>query len=273
MKCESFRNRLLALPSPDAPTPELTAHLATCAGCRVFAARAGKLDALIAALPVPSSEAKKAEFMASLTALGPVIQTKPTVPSADRHSGTFRPFRALARKVDWRYAASLAAVLALAVSAWLLWPTGGKLPVAEKTGPRQELLAKQGKHLAALASADTADVRLRVWADWTTDLRATTADVYKAADPADFDALERMFVKAVRDGVVKQASQLPQHMTAAERVAALEDARRKLNDARAELERLRQDAPAGFKTGLDKMTTQAREAQETLAKLAKGGAT
>lgn len=273
MKCESFRNRLLALPSPDAPTPELSAHLATCGGCRAFAARAGKLDALLAALPVPSSEAKKAEFLASLTALGPVIQTKPTAPSADRHSGTFRPFRALARRVDWRYAASLAAGLLLAVSAWLLWPTGGKQPVAEKPGPRQELLTRQNKHLTALATADTADGRLRVWADWTTDLRAATADVYKAADPADFAALERMFVKAVRDGVVKQAHQLPRHLTAAERVAALDDARRKLNDSRAELERLRQDAPAGFKTALEKMTTQAREAQDELAKLAKGGAT
>lgn len=270
MKCESFRNRLLALPSPDAPTPELAAHLATCAGCRAFAARAGKLDALIAALPVPSSEAKKAEFLTSLTALGPVIQTKPTVPSADRHSGTFRSFRALARRIEWRYAVGLAAALLVAVTAWLLWPPGGKQPVAEKVGPRQELLAKQGKHLAALASADTATARLRIWADWTTDLRAATADVHKAADPADFAALERMFEKAVRDGVLKHAGQLPRHLPAAERVSALRDAQRTMDAARVELEQLGLTAPPANKEKLEKMATQARDAQQTLADLAKG---
>ncbi len=269
MKCESFRNRLLALPSPAAPTPELVAHLTACGGCRAFAKRAGKLDALVAALPVPSSEARKLAFVDSLAALGPVIHTKPTVPSADPHSGTVRPFRALARRVDWRYAAGIAATFLVAATAWLAWPVG-KPPVAETDGPRQELLAKQGKHLATLASADSADARLRVWADWTTDLRAATADVYKAAEPDDLAGLERMFEKAVRDGVVKHAERLPRHLPAAARVDVLKDAQAKMAAARAELERIRIDAPPAHKPNLARMAKHALDAQEKLAALAGG---
>jgi hypothetical protein len=272
MKCESFRNRLLALPSPAAPTPELAAHLDTCAGCRAFAERAGTLDALLAGLPVPSAEAARIAFVESLAALGPVIQTRPTVPSSDPHSGTFRPFRALAGQVNWRYAASLAAAVLLAVTAWLAWPAG-KPPVVEADGPRQELLAKQGKHLAALASATAADARLRVWADWATDLRKATTASHAAATAPDMKGLEVMFKKAIRDGVLKQADQLPRHLPAAERVAVLRDAQAKMADARAELERNQATAPPQCKPNLELMAKHALEAQEKLADLAKGGGT
>ena len=270
MTCESLRNRLLALPSPVAPVPELAAHLTGCSGCRAFAERAGTLDALIVeavAWAVPPSESAKAAFLDSLAALGPVIHTKPT--TADRHSGTYRPLRALARRVDWKYAVGIAAALLVAVTAWRLWPAG-QPPLAEKDGPRQQLLAKQGKYLAVLAGADSADARLRVWADWTTDLRTTTADVYKAAAPDDLAALERMFDKAVRDGVLKHADRLPRHLPAAERVAVLRDAQAKLAADRAALDRLRADAPPAFKENLKRMADAARDAQVKLAALAEG---
>ena len=269
MKCESFQNRLLALPSPAAPTPELVAHLTTCGGCRAFAERAGNLDALIAALPVPASEAAKRAFVESLATLGPVIHTKPSILSADPHSGTFRPFRAIARRVEWKFVAGLAAAVLVAVTAWTMWP-GGRQPIAEKDGPRQELLAKQNKHLTALASADSADARLRVWADWTTDLRAATTDVYKAAAPDDFAALERMFDKAVHNGVLKHAGLLAANLPAAERVAVLRDAQAKMAFTRAQLERIGKDAPPAYKPNLKRMADAALEAQTKLADLAKG---
>lgn len=267
MKCESFRNRLLALPSPAAPTPELAAHMATCAGCRAFAARAGKLAALLAALPVPSSEVAKLAFVESLAVVGPVIQTKPTAPSADPHSGTFRPFRALARRVEAKHVIGIAAALLVAISAWLLWPAG-KPPVAEQDGPRQELLAKQNRHLADLASANSADVRLRVWADWTGDLRAATADVYMAADPEDFEALEKMFEKAIRVGVLGSAEKLPP--LGAARTVVLLNARDKVGAARAELERMSKVAPPTHQARLQRMEAQARDAQQTLTRMAEG---
>lgn len=269
MKCESFQNRLLALPSPAAPTPELAAHLTACGGCRAFAERAGNLDAVVAALPVPSSEVAKAAFLDSLAALGPVIHTKPSILSADPHSSTFRPFRALARRVDWKYAGGIAAAFLVAVTAWTLWPAN-RPPVAEKDGPRQELLAKQNKHLAALASADSADARLRVWADWTTDLRAATADVYKAAAPGDLAVLARMFDKAVRDGVLTHADRLAHDRLATGRAVLLRDTQAKMASAREQLERIGKDAPPAHKSNLKRMADTALEAQTKLADLAKG---
>src|SRR5579885_2061136 len=84
MNCEAVQNRLLALPDPRRASDELRGHLDGCPACRSFLAAVGRLDELLAAIPVPPpSEEVKAAFLDKVTEAGPIIRRLPVVPRRD----------------------------------------------------------------------------------------------------------------------------------------------------------------------------------------------
>ena len=267
MKCEAVQNRLLAAPDAHDPGEPLRVHLADCAPCRAMQAKALQLDALLADLPAaPSSASRKAAFLESMREAGPIIRVKPQTRTLRTPSGTFKPFRAL----RWPHYAGTAAALLVAI-AGIWYSTRTKTPVPELAEkPRHELLKKEVKHVTKLAGSDSAPQRMTVWAEWASDLKAETKDLYKVAPSDELQSLARLFERAVQNGIVKQAKLLDRHMPAAERQALFGDALARLRDAETETTQLAQNAPPAAQKALLKMAETARLGRTTLEPLVKG---
>ncbi len=265
MKCEAVQNRLLAAPDANHPDGKVVAHLAGCAACRVIQARASRLDSLLANLPpVPSSKARKVAFLESVQEDGPIIKTKPR--SLRTPSGTFKPWRAARRE----HAAGIAAALLLALGGvWFF--TKGKAPVPEVAEkPRHELLKKEVRHVTKLAGSDSAPQRMAIWAEWASDLKTETKDLYKVAPSDELQSLGTLFERAVQEGIVKQARLLDKHMPAGERQALFQDALARLTAAETEAAQLALNAPPDAKKTLLKMSQNARAGRTALEPLVKG---
>ena len=265
MKCEAVQNRLLAAPDANHPGEELTAHLAGCAACRAIQVHALRLDHLLAHLPAaPSSVAKKAAFLESVQEAGPIIKAIPR--SLRTPSGTFKPFRAVRRE----HFAGIAAALVIGIAGvWFFTRPKSQVPeVAEK--PRHELLKKEVRHVTKLAGSNTAPQRMTIWAEWATDVKTETKELYKVAPSDELLALGRLFDRAVQDGIVKQALLLDKHMPAGERQALLRDALARLSDAETETTQLAQNAPPDAQKTLRKMAQTAGAARLILEPLVKG---
>ncbi len=96
MNCDAVQNLILALPDPRELTPALREHTRGCAACAAFARRAAKLEAVLAALPVPAApEGKKGDLLDDLTRPEPLILPMPA--PAVRPSAAERAVRFLRR--------------------------------------------------------------------------------------------------------------------------------------------------------------------------------
>ena len=265
MKCEAVQNRLLAAPDASHPGEELAAHLAGCAACEVVQVRALQLDSLLVNLPaVPSSELKKAAFLESVQEAGPIIKAIPR--SLRTPSGTFKPWRA----ARFEHVAGVAAAILVAVVG-LWYFTKGKSPVPEVAEkPRHELLKKEVRHVAKLAGSDSAPQRMTIWAEWASDLKTETKELYKVAPSDELLALGRLFERAVQEGIVQQAKLLDKHMPAGDRQALFQDALARLTEAETETMQLAENAPPDAQKTLRKMAQTARSARAVLEPLVKG---
>ena len=265
MKCEAVQNRLLAAPDANHPGAEIAAHLAGCAACTAIQAQALQLDSWLAHLPAaPSSEAKKAAFLESVQEAGPIIKAIPR--TLRTPSGTFKPFRS----ARWEHFAGVAVALLVCV-AGLWYFTRPKSPVPEVAEkPRHELLKKEVRHVTKLAGSDSAPQRMSIWAEWATDVKTETKELYKVARSDELLALGRLFDRAVLEGIVKQAQMLDKHMPAADRQALFRDALARLTEAETETLQLAGIAPPDAQKTLLKMSLTARNARLALEPLEKG---
>ena len=272
MTCDVARNRLLALPDPTCPTDDLLPHLGGCAACRTVQAEAVRLDSLLKRLPVPSSEVRKAAFLSALDADGPVIRTRPVVPSSLTGSGAFKPVVGWLKRIDWKYVGGgVAACAVIGFGLWFLAPRKVEAP-EQAVKPRSERLARMVKRTTELATtARTPHQRLGVYADWTVDLKGEACDVYKVADQADMNALASQYEKVVSEGVVSQARQIEAGtLTPGERSRVFTDAMKQLADAETDASRLAGEAPPNARDALAKIARTAQDGRRTLAKLAEG---
>lgn len=272
MTCDVARNRLLALPDPTRPTDDLLPHLAGCAACRAAQAEAGRLDGLLKRLPSPAP-VRMESFLNDLEADGPVIRTRPVVPSTLTGSGAFKPVTKWLKRVDWRYVGGgIAAAVVVGLGIWLLAPKpkGHEPEQAEK--PRSERLARMVKHTNELATtARQPHERLGVYADWTADLKGEAVDVYKVADREDMNSLANQYEKVVSEGVVGQANQLEVgRLTPGERKQALTDAMAKLADAETDASRLAAEAPPNAKDAFARIAQSAQKGRRELIDIADG---
>jgi len=273
MTCDVARNRLLALSDPLRPTDDLLPHLAECAACRAVQADAARLDRLLTGLPVPSSADRKAAFLAELDAEGPVIRSRPVVPSTLAGSGAFKPVAKWLKRIDWRYAGGAAAavvLLGLAIYSIPRDPAKPEPPVAEK--PRSELLAKMVRHNTELATtAKTPDKRLGVYAEFSADLKAEACGVYKVAKRDEMNSLASQYEKMVADGVVGQAKQIDDKQLAPdERHRVLTDAMKMLAAAEKDARDRAADAPQDARDALSRIAKSAQQGRLTLNTIAEG---
>ena len=266
MSCDELQNLILALQDPMSPTADLLTHLNTCAACRSVQAQATQIDALIAALPVPSSAIARQACLNRVLEVGPVIQSVPVTISSRTRSGNHKPFAPLAswlRGMNWQYPAGLAAATLLAVGVW--WAIPGKRgpapEMAEK--PRHQLLTQEVDHYVKLSAANTATARMAIWTDWATDIGQESRVIHKVAQPEDMAALAAMFEKTVNRGVVAQAEKM-QTVPPAERHAALTTAIDKLAVAMADADALARSAPTVTQKYFTRMSETARDARQIL---------
>ena len=266
MKCEAVQNRLLAAPDAHHPEEKLLAHLADCSACRMVQTHALKLDSWLLHLPAaPSSDVKKAAFLESIQEAGPIIRVKPR--SLRTPSGTYRPWQTV---LGWEQYAGIAAALMIALGG-LWWFTRTKSPVPELAEkPRHELLKKEVRHLTQLANSDSAPKRMTIWAEWASDLKTETKELYKVAPNDDLQSLGRLFERAVQEGIVKQAGLLDKHMPAGERQALFQDALARLTEVETETAQLSLNAPPDAQKTLRKMSQTAKTARVALEPLVKG---
>lgn len=257
MNCEAVQNRLLAVSEPKRAGSEVRTHLDGCTDCRTFAARLARVEGLLPQIPVPpTNAARKAAFLQSILT-APVAEPART------------PVR-VAWYAETRWIATIAAALLLAGGIWVA--TAGKKPNAPtEVALRHDLLHKEVDRFVALSKAASPSERLAIWTAVATDLRAETRDVYRVAPEEDIRALGRMFDKAVREGVVKQAKLLPATLPAAERQKVLADATATLTAAESEAALLSAEAPPQAQPVLQNIVKTARTAKAELDDLAKGG--
>lgn len=258
MNCEAVQNRLLAVSEPKRAGSEVRTHLDGCTDCRTFATRLARVEGLLPQIPVPpTNAARKAAFLQSIL----------TAPVAEPRRSPVR----VAWYAETRWIATIAAALLLAGGIWVA--TAGKKPgtTTDTAALRHDLLHKEVDRFVALSKAASPSERLAIWTAVATDLRAETRDVYRVAPEEDIRALGRMFDKAVREGVVKQAKLLPSTLPAAERQKVLADATATLTAAESEAALLSAEAPPQAQPVLQNIVKTARTAKAELDDLAKGG--
>ena len=272
MKCDVVQNRLLALADLRRVPDDLRGHLDGCDACRACLALAGRLDELVAAVPVPpSDDAVRLAFLDRLTELGPIIKRLPAFPRVSDSSATLRAV--LARTGRWRTLAGLAAGVLVAGGVWWAVSTTdtGAPPAAAH---RHDLLNKVIRHDAALAKAGTAPEKLTILAARADDLREEARGMYLAAQDGEMRTLARWYDETVSDGIVVLADKhLPPHMDAAERRALFAALDRKLAADEAEAARLADQAPPPTRPGLLRMAASAKAGRARLQAIAdRGGA-
>lgn len=274
MTCETTRHELLALPDPRRLPAELHAHVAGCPECAGFRRGLAALHRLVPRIPVPPASPKvKADFLAHVAASGvPAGDWPPIIARRPRPSDSGTAFTALwASREQWQYAAGVAATLVIGLSVWWL-ATGPRTGAPETAKLRHELLGREVKHLAALTKAETASQRVAVWSDLAADLHGEAKYVYVAAQADEMRSLERMYARAVQEGLLKQAALLPATYSPAERQAALADADAKLRAAEAEAGALAKEAPPRSQPTLLKMAGTARVARARIQAIIRGEA-
>lgn len=262
MKCDAAQNRLLAPAAPDRLPDAVRDHLAGCEACRRFRDQAVVLDARLAALPAPPSDARKAAFLDMLLADGPVITVVPARPARGSRS-----LREVLAGVAWTPVGSAAAVAVVGLGLWQLWPAP-VAPSPEMPGPRAKLVEKVLTHQRELARLETRADRMNRLTELAADLEAEACGVALAAGTDEMRELADMYEKVV-GGVVKQTDG-KDRWPVTERNAAVTAAAARLAKAADRL--AAQPAPdSGAKPSLNKMAGTARAARTRLLNLLNEG--
>ena len=264
LSCSLARPRLAALGDPADTPVDLAGHVDTCAGCAAYARHLVRIDVLIPMLPVPAASPEARRRTLALVNAGPIIVPRPTspaTPSALARLGAF----AWQTRESWQYVAGVAAVLAVGLSLYLV----GTRPAQEVARPRHDLLASQVRSLARLSKAETAEAKLDVWGDVASELVAEAERVHVGANADDLEALDRMFARAVNDGLVRQARQLPPNLTAPQRRAKLKGALERASQLEVATRSLSERAPVQAVPAMRNLARTATEGKKALAAVAR----
>jgi hypothetical protein len=261
MNCQSIQNRILALPDPRQIPDALLQHVAGCAGCRAWAEQAARLEGLLERLPVPPAPAgKKGDLIADL-ARGPVA-----APARG-------PFAAPFLTRNAALVGGLAAAVAVALGAWLLFSGNGNTPeLARGTPtPKHPFLEKVVRHDVALAKADSPAKRLDVFGGLAGDISAEARGLARIANAEELRDVARWYDRVVKDGMMKQAETLARAdltVPPAERKSRLEALAGKLAATADETEKAARDVPENAKGTLQRIANTARDGEKKLRQLA-----
>ncbi len=264
MKCEAVQNRLLAVSEPRRAGADVRAHLAGCADCRAFVARATRLEELLTKIPVPASTPEaKANLLTEILSDKPVTVRFPE-PARSRFP--------LSDYTRWTHLAAIAAAVLVAIGVWVASGSRRPTDTVETAGVRHELLHKEVKHFVALSKTQSPTQRVAIWSDVATELRAEASDLYLVATEEDMKSLGKMFDRAVKEGILADAAQFQSGIPAQDRKQALDKAVSKLREAEMEATKLSATAPPHSQAVLRHMARTARDGQQQIQELrAKGG--
>jgi hypothetical protein len=259
MNCETIQKKLLMLQDPRRVPDSLRSHLADCGSCRVWAERAGRLEGLLQRLPTPTAPRnKKAAFIADLMKPAPVELAAKT-------SGSFREW--LTRNAS--LVGGLAAAIVVAVGAWSMLKTGPRPDTDLAATPKDPFLEKMVQRDVALAKANTPAQKLQALGGMADDLSAEARGLSRLANPDELKDVAKWYDRVVREGLVKQASQMNDRvMSPAERKAQLTELARKLGETADEVKKASGEVPPEAKPILERMVESARFGKEKLEKLA-----
>lgn len=261
MTCQSVQARMLALPDSRQLPENFRAHVAACPDCAAYWAQAAKLEALVAALPVPPAPAGKKQSLLDDLAADALIFPAVTAPPRAAWSLPRPPAKALA---------GLAAGLLVAVGVWSA-VKGGKQPAVAQKGPapRHALLEKVVRHDLALATAKTPGARLDALAGLADDIAAEGRGLALVAGADEMRELADWFRTVVADGVVEQAGRVPPHaLTPDQRRAMLDRLTTRLAEAGRAADQAAKDSPPHAQPALRAIADTARDGQTKLRALA-----
>lgn len=263
MNCQAVQNQIIALSDPRQLSPGLLAHVAGCAGCREWARRAARLETLLEQLPVPPAPAEKKEaLIGDLLAAEPVI--RPMAVPATRPGLVTVAGRFLQR--NGSYVGGLAAAVLVAVGAWYaIKPTPRQPEFVESQ--RHPLLERIATRNVAMARTDSPAKRLEVLGGMAEDLAGETRGMARVASPAELKDLARWYDKVVKDGLVRQAKELPVHaLTPTEKRKLMDGLAAKLDADAAEADRLSREVPQDAQPTLKRIADTARDGARELSR-------
>lgn len=264
MNCQAVQNQIIALPDPRELPPALLAHVAGCGACQAWARQAARLEGLLEQLPVPPAPAEKKEaLIGDLMQADPVIL--PMAVPATRPSFAAVAGRFLQRNAN--YVGGLAAAVLVVVG--IAWYAGRPTvtPPMAAVPQKHPLLEKMVGRDIALARAETPAKRLEVLGGMADDLAGETRGMARVASPAELKDLARWYDKVVKDGMVRQAKDMPpQAMPAAEKKKLLDGLAAKLDAAAAEADKLSREAPQDAQPTLKRIADTARDGARELGR-------
>ncbi len=269
MNCQAVQNQIIALPDPRQLSPTLLAHVASCAACQAWARQAERLEGLLEQLPVPPAPAEKKEAMiGDLMQADPVIQ--PMAVPATRPSFVVVAGRFLQRNAN-AVGGLAAAVLVVVGIAWYANKQPGPKPPDFVQTEKHPLLEKMVARDVALARAETPARRLEVLGGMADDLAGETRGMARVASPSELNDLARWYDKVVKDGIVRQAKEMPLHaMPQPEKRKLLDGLAAKLEADATEADKLSREAPQDAQPTLKRIADTARDGARELARAQQG---
>ena len=261
MTCQSVQARILALPDPRQLPDAFRAHVDGCPDCLGYWQQAARLEALVAALPVPPAPAgKKTAVLEDLAAQGLVF---PKVTATPRRAWSLP-------RVPAKALAGLAAALLVAVGVWSVVKNGKpQVAVPRQPAPRHPLLEKVVQRDLALAKARTPNDRLDALAGLAEDLAAESRGLALVAGADEMRELADWFRTVVADGMVPQAERIPPHsLTPDQRRQMLDRLTTRLAEAGHAAEQAAKDSPPHAQPALRSIADTARDGQTKLRAIA-----
>ena len=120
----------------------------------------------------------------------------------------------------------------------------------------------------ALARTTTPEQRMRVWAEWSGDLRDEVQKLHLHAPKDDLTALAGLFEKAAQRGLLEEARKVAGDQTPADkRRAAFETAIERMTRIEADAAAFARAAPPDKKQPLQQIQGTARQVKNELIKL------
>jgi hypothetical protein len=263
MNCQAVQNQVLALPDPRQLPPAVGAHVDACAACRAWARKAARLEALLERLPVPPAPREKKEAL-----IGELMQADPVImPMAvpAKPPGALVLVGRFLRNNANLVGGLAAAVMVVAGGVW--WLNRPREPKVEMVETQKHpLLERMTARNVLMARAKSPAERFEVLGGMAEELAGETRGLARIASPAELKELAGWYDKVVRDGMVRQARELPPAaLPAAEKQKLFKDLAARLEADAAETDKLAREAPQDAQPTLKRIADTARDGARQLS--------
>ena len=250
MKCRQALQRMLATSGRRKLSPEVLAHVQGCRRCQRWKSRLGAIDRAIPQLPVPDSQAAKADLIQQILAQ-PATTVAP-------------PWR-VRFGITWQR--SLIAAAAVVLFALLVSGVFNRERRPKQSAmPPDDFLAEMVDRNISLATAATPQKRVEELAVLAERLEARTRGVARVAGASDLNDLADLYALVVKGdkGLVKRAGVVADDLAAADKIKLIDPIAERLLQTSQAAERMSGEVPPSAVESLKKIAATAREASQAL---------